>query len=47
MTANEQDSRIAVVHGCLLERGDSIVSTFSWESLRAKLHDKEFLWLAN
>ena len=39
MTANEQYLRVAVVHGCFSERGDSILSTFSWEALRAKLQD--------
>ena len=37
--ANEQDSRVAVVHGCFLEGADSILSAFSWESLPAKLQD--------
>ena len=36
MTANERDSRVAVVHGCFPEGGDS---AFSWEPLRAKLQD--------
>ena len=39
VTANERDSRVAVVHGCLPEGGDSILSAFSWEPLRAKLQD--------
>ena len=39
MTANERDSRVAVVHGCFAEGGDSILSAFSWEPLRAKLQD--------
>ena len=40
MTANEpRDSIVAVVHGCFSEGGDSILSTFSWEPLRAKLQD--------
>ena len=38
MTVNELDSRVAVVHRCFSERGDSILSVFSWEPLRAKLH---------
>ena len=38
MTANERDLRVAVVHGCLSEGDDSILST-SWEALRAKLQD--------
>ena len=29
MTANELDSRVAVVHGCFSERGDSILRAFS------------------
>ena len=48
MTANELDSRVAVVHGCFSERGYSILSVFSWEPLRAKLtKSNEFLWLAD
>ena len=39
MTAKERDVRVAVVHGCLSEGGDSILSAFSWEALRAKLQD--------
>ena len=40
MTANERDPRVAVVHGCPhSEGGDSILSAFSWEPLRAKLQD--------
>ena len=31
MTANERDSRVAVVHGYFPEGGDSILSAFSWE----------------
>ena len=37
--ANERDSRVAVVHGYFPEGGDSILSTFSWEPLPAKLQD--------
>ena len=37
MTVNELDSRVAVVHRCFSERGDSILSVFSWAPLRAKL----------
>ena len=37
VTENERDSRVAVVHGCFSEGGDSILSVFSWEPLRAKL----------
>ena len=32
--ANELDSRVAVVHRCFSERGDPILSAFSWEPLR-------------
>ena len=39
MTVNELDSRVAVVHGCCSEGGDSILSIFSLELLRAKLQD--------
>ena len=39
MIANEQDSRVAVVHGCFPEGSDFIVSAFSWEPLPAKLQD--------
>ena len=39
MTANERDSRVAVVHGCSSARGDSILNAFSWEPLPAKLQD--------
>ena len=37
--ANEQDSRVAVDHGCFPEGGDSIPSTFSWEPSLVKLKD--------
>ena len=37
--ANERDSRVAVVHGCFTEGGDSNLSAFTWESLPAKLQD--------
>ena len=43
MTANKLDSRVAVVHRCFSERGDSILSIFSWEPWRAKLTTNEFL----
>ena len=33
MMANERGSRVAVVHGCFPEGGDSILSAFSWEPL--------------
>ena len=39
MSASERDLRVAVGHGCFLEGGDSILSAFSWEALRAKLQD--------
>ena len=37
--ANERDSRVVHDHGCFQEGGDSILSTFSWEPLSAKLQD--------
>ena len=37
--ANERGSRVAVVHGCFPEGGDSILSAFSWEPLPAKLQN--------
>ena len=37
--ANEQGLRVAVVHGCFPDGGDSILSAFSWEPLPAKLQD--------
>ena len=37
---NEQDSGVEVVHGCLTERGDSILGAFFCEPLQAKLQDK-------
>ena len=39
MTAKERDVRFAVVHWYFSEGGDSILSAFSWEALRAKLQD--------
>ena len=36
---NKRDSRVAVVHGCFTEGGDSILNAFSSESLPAKLQD--------
>ena len=39
MTVNERDSRVAVVHWCFSEGGDSMLSAFSWEPLQAKLQD--------
>ena len=34
---NEQDSGVEVVHGCLTEAGNSILSALFYEPLRAKL----------
>ena len=34
VTANKRGSRVAVVHGCFSEGGDSILSVFSWEPFR-------------
>ena len=39
MSASERDLRVAVGHGWFSEGGDSILSAFSWEALRAKLQD--------
>ena len=39
MSANERDPKVTVVHGCHSEGGDSILSAFSREPLRAKLQD--------
>ena len=39
MTVNERDSRVAVIHGCFSEGGNSILSAVSWEPLQAKLQD--------
>ena len=39
VTANERVPRVAVTNGCYSEGGDSILSAFSWEPLRAKLQD--------
>ena len=39
VTAKERDLRVDVVHGFFTEGGDSIISAFSWEPLRAKLQD--------
>ena len=33
MTANEQDSRVAVVHECFPERGNSVLTAFSWTTI--------------
>ena len=48
--ANERDSRVAVVHGCFTEGGDSILSALtSLGSLcqRSCKTTNEFLWLAD
>ena len=37
--ANQQDSGVNVVNRCSPEGGNSILSVFSWESLRVKLQD--------
>ena len=47
MTANERDLGVDVVHGCFSERGDSILSAFSWEPLPAKLQDNKRVSLAS
>ena len=39
MIANERDSRVAVVHECFSEMGNSILSVFSLEPLPARLQD--------
>ena len=39
VTAIKCDLAVDVVHGCFLEGGDSILSVFSREPLRAKLQD--------
>ena len=39
MSASERDLRVAVVHWCFSEGGDSVLSVFSWEALRAKPQD--------
>ena len=36
MTVNELDSRVAVVHRCFSERGDSILSVFSLEPFASR-----------
>ena len=38
-TANECDSGVEVVHGCLTEGGNSILRVFSRELLKLKLQD--------
>ena len=42
-----RDLRVAVVHGCFSEGGDSILSAFSWEALQAKLQDNLRVSLAS
>jgi hypothetical protein len=37
MNAKERRSGVDVVHRCSPEGGDSILSVFTWEPLRAKL----------
>ena len=39
VTVKEQDSEVAVVHGCFTEVGDSILCDFFYEPLRTKLQD--------
>ena len=36
MTENERDSRVGVVHGCI-SGGDSVLTSFPWKPLHAKL----------
>ena len=49
MTVNERDSRVAVVHRCFSEGGDSIkcllLAVFASEAARQLIN--EFLWLSN
>ena len=48
MVANEQVSRVDVVHGCFSKGGDSTLSVFSWEPFqRSCKTTNEFLWLAS
>ena len=44
-TTKERDLGVEVVRGCLAEGDDSILRVFSWELLKLKLQDYE--WLAN
>ena len=37
---NEQDFGVEVVHGCLIEGGNSILGAFFYKPLRAKLQNK-------
>ena len=46
-TANERDSGVEVVHGCLTEGGNSILRVFSWELLKLKLQDNKRVSLAS
>ena len=39
-TAKEYNLEIEIVHGCLTERGDSILSIFCCELLRVKLQNE-------
>ena len=36
----ESESEFEIVHGCFIERGDSILSVFGGELLRLKLQNK-------
>ena len=37
-----------IVHGCFMERGDSVLNVFCCELLQLRLQNKqEVLWLAN
>ena len=40
--ANELHSIVGVVHWCFSEGGDSVLTAFSWEPLRAKLQYLNF-----
>ena len=47
-TTKELKLGIEIVHGCFTERGDSVLSIFGSELLRAKLQNKQRVsWLAN
>ena len=45
--AYERDSGVDVVHGCFPDKDDFILSIFSREPLRAKLHAKKCISLAS
>ena len=46
--ASERDSRVAVVHGCFPEGGDSILSAFFWDLCQRNCKTtNEFLWLTD